>query len=79
MNDFYHFSQEMFASGEDQGTLAAMTRGIKGADKFGTNNMLEGYTNMVDLGGLVKACAEVTPSSADVLSDLDEAVVYQVK
>lgn len=79
MQDFYRFSQEMYASGEDQGTLAAMSRGIQKAGNYGSNNRREGYTNMVDLGGLVDACAEVTPSAEDVKATLSKAVVYQIR
>ena len=76
---FYRFSQEMYVSGSDQGTRAAMSRGIRRADNYGGNNWLEGYTNMVDVGGLVDACAQVTPSSDEVKVALDDAVVYQVR
>ncbi len=79
MQDFYHFSQEMYASGNDQATLAAMSRGIQKADNYGCNNRREGYTNMVDLGGLVDACAGVTPSAADVKQSLHNAVTYQIR
>lgn len=79
MQDFYRFSQEMYESGGDQGTLAAMTRGIQSAENYGCNNRREGYTNMVDLGGLVDACAAVTPSAADVQQTLRDAVPYQVR
>ena len=78
IQDFYRFSQEMYASGEDQATLAAMSRGIRKAENYGGNNWLEGYTNMVDLNGLVNACAEVTPSAPDVTSSVEDAVTYQV-
>lgn len=79
IQDFYSFSQEMYESGSDQGTLAAMTRGIKQAENYGNNNWLEGYSNMVDLGGIVKACASVTPSADDVRASLNDAVTYQVR
>ncbi|MDO4403857.1 MAG: clostripain-related cysteine peptidase [Atopobiaceae bacterium] len=79
VQSFYRFSQEMYASGSNQSTLAAMTRGIKQAENYGSNNRLEGYTNMVDLYGIVSACADVTPSAADVKAALDAAVVYQVR
>ena len=79
MQDFYGFSQEIYESGSDQGTLAAMTRGIRSAESYGTNNWAEGYTNMVDLGGIVDACASVTPSADDVQADLSRAVTYQVR
>ena len=79
MQDFYDFSQEMYASGENQSTLAAMSRGIQKADNYGCNNRREGYTNMVDLGGLVDACASVTPSAAAVKKSLHNAITYQVR
>ena len=79
IQDFYRFSQEMYASGTDQQTFAAMSRGIQKADSYGCNNRREGYTNMVDLGGLVDACASVTPSASDVKTALHNAVPYQVR
>ena len=79
MQDFYRFSQEMYASGSDQSTLAAMSRGIQKVDNYGCNNRREGYTNMVDLGGLVDACASVTPSASDVQRSLHDAVIYQIR
>lgn len=79
LQDFYLFSQEMYASGNDQATLAAMSRGIQKASNYGCNNRREGYTNMVDLGGLVDACAEVAPSAADVQKTLHDAVTYQIR
>ena len=79
MQDFYRFSQEMYASGGDQSTLAAMSRGISQVDNYGCNNRREGYTNMVDLGGLVDACSGVTPSSSDVQRALNDAITYQIR
>lgn len=79
IQDFYRFSQEMYASGTDQQTFAAMSRGIQKVDSYGCNNRREGYTNMVDLGGLVDACASVTPSASDVKTALHNAVPYQVR
>ena len=79
IQDFYRFSQETYASGTDQQTFAAMSRGIQKVDSYGCNNRREGYTNMVDLGGLVDACASVTPSASDVKTALHNAVPYQVR
>ena len=78
LQDFYAFSQEMYEAGSDSATLAAMTRAIQGADRFGSNNWAEGYTNMVDLGGIVTACSAVTPSAKDVQASLGRAVPYKV-
>ena len=79
MQSYYRFSQEMYASSEDQSTLAAMTRGIRKADSYGSNNWYEGYTNMIDLGGLIDACSSVTPSAAEAKQALNDAIVYQVR
>ena len=79
IQSFYRFSQEMYESGSNQSNLAAMARGIRSIDNFGSNNWLEGYTNMVDLGGLVQACSSTTPSAQDVMDALNAAVTYQVR
>ncbi len=79
MQDFYRFSQEMYTSGNDQKTLAAMSRGIQKVSNYGCNNRREGFTNMVDLGGLVTACADIAPSSDEVLATLHDAVPYQIR
>ena len=79
LNSFYRFSQELYSASEDQQTLASMVRGVRGADNFGGNNWSEGYTNMVDLAGLVQACSGATPSAQEVLSDLASMVTYQVR
>ena len=79
IQSFYRFSQEMYESGSNQSMLAAMSRGIRSVDNFGSNNWLEGYTNMVDLGGLVQACSAATPSASEVLDCLNRTVTYQVR
>ena len=77
LQSFYRFSQELYAASEDKAVLASIVRNIRDVDRFGSNNWLEGYANMVDLGGLAKACKGITPSSDDVLASLKAAVVYQ--
>ena len=53
---FNDFAKGMYEAGEDQSKLTEMIRGITAADNFGGNNKSEGYTNMVDLGGIISAC-----------------------
>ena len=79
LQSYYRFSQEMYASSEDQATFAAMSRGIRRVDTYGSNNWYEGYTNMVDLGGLIDACSSVTPSAAEAKQALNDAIVYQIR
>ena len=49
------------------------------AENYGGNNKSEGYTNMVDLGDLVREAGELLPETGDaLLSALDKAVSYRV-
>ncbi len=76
---FNKFAKAMYDASSDTKTLNSMSKKIANADNFGGNNRSEGYTNMVDMGGLVKACKKWTDNSDEVLEALDEAVVYQVR
>ncbi len=80
MNDllvaFNDFAHEMFTASEDETKRAAMVREITKAENFGCNNKSEGYTNMVDMGGLAAACAGSAGSASAVLAALKNAVVY---
>ncbi|MBR5420973.1 MAG: Clostripain family protein [Lachnospiraceae bacterium] len=75
---FNDFAKEMYEAGEDASMRAEMVRGIEDADNFGGNNKSEGYTNMVDMGGIIEACGAYTDSAAAVQKALDAAVVYSV-
>lgn len=74
---FNSFARDMYTKSEKKDTLNSMVRGIRNADNFGGNNKAEGYTNMVDLGGLIKACGNFTSTSDAAVSALDKAVVYK--
>lgn len=55
-------------------------RGASRAENYGGNNEDEGYTNMVDLGDLVRQNEELLAGTAQpVLNALEQCVVYQVK
>lgn len=79
IQSFYRFSQEMYTLGTNQTNLALMSRGIRNVDNYGSNNFMEGYTNMVDLGGILQACTGITPSAQDALDSLNKAVLYQIR
>jgi hypothetical protein len=68
----------MYDDGEDASNLADMIRGIEEVDNFGGNNKTEGYTNMVDMGGICEACASYVDGADKVNQALDAAIVYQV-
>ncbi len=55
--------------------LAGIVRGAQGADNFGGNNRSEGYTNMVDVGGIIEKCSAYADGSA-ALKALKNCIVY---
>ena len=75
---FNDFAKGMYEAGEDQSKLTEMIRGITAADNFGGNNKSEGYTNMVDLGGIISACSDYASGADAALKALEKAVVYKV-
>ena len=67
---------EMYEASADASVLPVMVRNITSAKNFGGNSRTEGYTNMVDLGGILKSVESYVPSSSAALKALSEAVVY---
>lgn len=70
---FNDFSKELYESAD--ANLAGIVRNINAADNFGGNNKAEGYTNMVDIGGIINNCSDYADGSA-ALSALEECIVY---
>ena len=75
---FNSFAKNMYDAGEDASNLADMIRGIEEVDNFGGNNKTEGYTNMVDMGGICDACSAYADGADKVNQALDAAIVYKV-
>lgn len=73
---FNIYARDLFDKTEDNAELSSFMRGVAGVDSFGGNNATEGYTNMVDLKGILNVSSDMVPSATDVLKALDEAVVY---
>ena len=67
-------AKEMYES-ED---IADISRAVQKADNFGGNNRSEGYTNMVDLKGLLNAAKPYAPNAEDTLEKLENAVIFSV-
>ncbi len=70
---FNDYAQNLYNAA--QGDLSNIVRAINSADNFGGNNESEGYTNMVDIGGIVNGCSSYADGS-EVLSALNDCVVY---
>ena len=73
---FNDFALNMYEASAETSICSGMIRGIEQADNFGGNNRSEGYTNMVDMGGLITACADYAEGADKALRALDKAVVY---
>ena len=75
---FNSFAKSMYESGDNAESLSGMIREIRYTENFGGNDKSEGFTNMVDLGGLAEACSSFTSGSDDVKNALAQAVAYKV-
>lgn len=78
LKDFNSFAMGMYQESSDEAVRAEMLRAIEQADNFGGNNKSEGYTNMVDMGGIIAACADYVEDAAAALQTLEETVAYSV-
>lgn len=74
---FNDYAKSLYEASDDNSVLSAVVRSIKKADNYGGNNKSEGYTNMVDLAGIVQAGAEYAEGADKVLSAIDKAVIYK--
>lgn len=71
---FNDTAKEMYQSNK----LNDISRACFGADNFGGNNRSDGYTNMVDLKGILENVKSYAPSASRALKALDEAIVCDV-
>lgn len=56
--------------------FSGLVKSILQADNFGGNNRSEGFTNMVDLGGILSGASAYCPNAADTLQKLDDSIIY---
>ena len=75
IKEFNSFSRELYNASLDDSVLTEVVRGIRSADNYGGNNKAEGYTNMVDIGGILNSCSEI--ANADkALTALENCIAY---
>ncbi|MCR4649440.1 MAG: hypothetical protein K5776_10235 [Lachnospiraceae bacterium] len=72
---FNSFAMNMYKVTEDTLVLSDIVREIHYAENFGGNNRNDGYTNMVDLSGMIQACSQYTDGS-EALQAIESAVIY---
>lgn len=65
---------------EDEQVFACNARSAKQSEQYGGNSKEEGYTNMVDLGGMIQNAVELKMEEREILGRaLNDSVLYQVK
>ena len=79
LTSFDAYAKELYEMTEHDADFSEIARKISSADNFGGNNRASGYTNMVDLAGLIDAGTSKCSSAQTALQVLSDAVVYQVK
>ncbi|MBP5159741.1 MAG: hypothetical protein ILP10_05515 [Lachnospiraceae bacterium] len=72
---FNDYASRLYEACQKADSLGAIVRCFESAENFGGNNKSEGYTNMVDLGGIVKAC-KAYADPGDVLDTLKACISY---
>lgn len=75
---FNEIASELYAQSEQLSGLSQICRAISGAENFGGNNQSEGYTNMVDLGDMLKNLSGTVEGCDNALSLLKQMIVYMV-
>ena len=78
LDAFNIFASGMYNVSSNTAVRAEIIRAIEQADNFGGNNKSEGYTNMVDMGGIIAACAAYVDGASAALETLERTVVYSV-
>ena len=63
---------------DDPAFFSQFARTAAQSENYGGNTREQGYTNMVDLGGIARHTADTLPGAQAVLDALDECVLYQV-
>ena len=78
--EYFGYEALQNARKDARGFFSTFGRGAKRAENYGGNTRRSGFTNMVDLGDLARQSKSLLPStSGDLISAIDDAVVYKVQ
>ena len=65
---------------EDESVFASYARAAEAAEGYGGNSKEEGYTNMVDIGGIIEGASFVSEEKREeIQASLEQCVIYQVR
>ena len=75
---YRNYSGELLLLTQDTESFRVVSQEAGRAENYGGNTESEGYTDMVDLGSLIRNTGDELGTNTDaILSTLDEAVVYE--
>lgn len=75
---FDSFAVNMLSASEDPASLAKIVQKMSHVEFYGGNSESEGYFNLVDLGGTMKALSSVVPGAEVVQDAIKQAVAYSI-
>ncbi len=78
ITSFNSFAKDMYEASESSEVITGIERSMTECDNFGGNNRSEGYTNMVDMAGLVNLCSDYADGAEEVMNCISDAVVYSI-
>lgn len=73
---FNGVAKDLYQSSNQNDLLSRLVKGITRSENYGGNSKSEGYTNMVDLGSLLKNVDPHLSTSNQALTALEDCVVY---
>ena len=77
LNGFDIFAKDIYEATADSEKIAPFFRNMYYTDRFGSNSVISGYTNMADLGGVIKAGFDYSNISEDLTNALNDCIVYK--
>ncbi|MCR5122233.1 MAG: hypothetical protein K6B74_07420, partial [Ruminococcus sp.] len=74
---FNAYSKDIYELTESGADFSGVARKINESDNFGGNTKSAGYTNMVDIGGIIGAGSEISSNADAALKALEDSVIYK--
>lgn len=78
MNGFDIYAQDLYKAISEEDSFTEIKRTVSATDHFGTNSRSGSSYNLADLGCLVQSGSEFAEKTEDIITALNDAVVYKV-
>lgn len=74
---FDAYAGDLCGALDDTASLTEFETYLDGAEHFGNNNRFAGYSNSADISDVIKAGSKVSGKTEELLSVMDDMVIYQ--